>query len=346
MELVVVGTLAYDDIGTDAGEVHHALGGSATYAGLASTFHAQRTRRRHPADGADDAAHIGVVSVVGEDFDTADWEMLTQHGLDLGGVERQAGGATFRWSGRYAGAMAEAETLDTQLNVLMGFEPQVPEPWQAPAVLFCANIDPRLQARVLDACTPRRFSAMDSMNFWIDTALEELSEVLRRVDVCILNDGEVRQLAGDANLVRAAQAVRSGAALVGGERAGPGPQVLIVKRGEHGVLALTPHGMLALPAFPTEVLQDPTGCGDSFAGTLLTLLAMPVDDEGARWAVEDVPALPTYDELRRALIHATVTASFTLEAFGTAALAGLGEAAYERRLEQYRAIIGLDPRHF
>ena len=346
MELVIVGSMAYDDISTDAGEVHHALGGAATYAGLASVFHVGRTRACHPVPAASEQGMgIGLVSVIGDDFEASDLEMLREHGLDLTGVEVIEGGRTFRWAGRYQGAMDEAETLGTQLNVLAGFSPQVPAGWRRPVVTFCANFDPLLQAQVLEQSSPVRCSAVDSMNFWIRSARPALCAVLRATDLAILNDGEVRELAGDRNLVRAAKAVRSGAALDGGARAGAGPSILIVKRGEHGVLALTPHGLLALPAYPTAIVQDPTGCGDTFAGTLLTLLALPLDESGMRWDAEEVPRLLTYDELRRALVHATVTASFTLESFGMAALAGLNAEAYEQRLDAYRAIIGLDARH-
>ena len=167
------------------------------------------------------------------------------------------------------------------------------------------------------------------MNLWIDIAFEELSNVLRRVDLAILNDMEVRMIAKDENLIRAGESIRTGHALTGGIESGSGPSILIIKKGEHGCVALTDHGLLTLPAFPTPEIVDPTGCGDSFAGTLLTFLS------------ESENLVPTQDELHNALVHATVTASFTLSDFGTGGLAGLERGEYHARLDAYRRMVRL-----
>jgi len=213
--------------------------------------------------------------------------------------------------------MSEAETHETHLNVFEHFEPKVPEGSASPKVTFCANLHPALQASVINQTEPVRCTILDSMNLWIDIALDGLLDVMSRVDVVVLNDGEIRMLAGDENLVRAAHKVRD--EMVNG--------VLIVKRGEHGVLALHPDGLVALPAYPTPYVVDPTGCGDTFAGTLSSILASGEGSIGR-------------SEIRNALMHATVTASFTLMSFGVAGILGLESDEYERRFEDYRAIIG------
>ena len=315
--LVIVGSLAYDDLESEAGKADGMLGGSATYAGLAASFH---TRNFDTS--------IGLVGVVGSDFRAEDWKLLVDNGLDMSGIER-SNGKTFRWRGRYEGRMDQAETLETQLNVFSSFKPNIPNSWSTPNVLFCANIHPLIQKSVIESCNGAKLTALDSMNLWISTEFKSLSEVLRLVDMAILNDDEVRMLAKDSNLVRAGQSIISGEALFGGKEGGFGPEYLIIKRGEHGVLALTPEGPLAFPAVPTTEVVDPTGCGDTFAGTMLACLSKL-----------DNPK-PTLEELREALLHATVTASFTLGAFGTECLSTLDNDEYQGRVNDYRRMLGL-----
>ena len=212
--------------------------------------------------------------------------------------------------------MGEAETHETQLNVLENFEPKVPTNWQSPTITFCANLHPLIQEKVLDQSPPSRLSMLDSMNLWIQITKDDLLSVMKKVDLVIINDGEVRMLANDDNLVRAAQHVHSMIEST----------YLIVKRGEHGVLALHPDGVISIPAFPTPNVIDPTGCGDTFAGTLASQLAKgkgPV----------------TKHEMRQALEIATVTASFTLESFGTQSLLNLTENDFNQRLSQFHSII-------
>ncbi|MEJ6563032.1 MAG: PfkB family carbohydrate kinase [Euryarchaeota archaeon] len=306
MDVLLVGSIAYDSVTSPAGQVERTLGGSATYGGLASSFHAKRLG----------LGQVGLVGVVGEDFADEDRLVLAHHGTDLSGIET-ARGETFRWEGAYQGSMAEAETHATHLNVFEHFQPKVPEHARTPKVTFCANLHPALQASVLDQTTPQRLSMLDSMNLWIDIAREPLLEVMQRVDLIIINDGEVRMLAGDENLIRAAQAVRSMTSA----------STLVVKRGEHGVLAFHGEEIIALPAYPTAEVRDPTGCGDTFAGTLAAYIAAgegPLDR----------------NELRAALVAATVSASFTLQSFGVEALKSMSTDAFDLRITQFESMLG------
>ena len=306
MDVLMVGSIAYDSVSSPAGKVEDALGGSAVYAGIASRFHANYLN----------LSKIGLVGVVGKDFLESDIEMLENQGLDLSGLEI-ADGKTFRWEGSYHGDMGVAETHDTHLNVFGDFNPKVPESSTEPTVLFCANLVPALQAQVLKQANGKRLSMLDSMNLWIEIARDDLLSVMKSVDLIIINDGEVKMLADDDNLVRAAKKLISMVDC----------NSLVIKKGEHGVIAFHQGGMIALPAYPTELVVDPTGCGDSFAGTIAAYLASGSGDVSR-------------DELREALVRATVTASFTLESFGTSGLLSLDNDVFEERLSQFRAIIG------
>ena len=306
MDVLMVGSIAYDSVSSPAGKVEDALGGSAVYAGIASRFHANYLN----------LSKIGLVGVVGKDFLESDIAMLESQGLDLSGLEI-AEGKTFRWEGSYHGDMGVAETHDTHLNVFGDFNPKVPESSTEPTVLFCANLVPALQAQVLEQAQGTRLSMLDSMNLWIEIARDDLLSVMKRVDLIIINDGEVKMLADDDNLVRAAKKLIS---MVGCNS-------LVIKKGEHGVIAFHQGEMIALPAYPTELVVDPTGCGDSFAGTIAAYLASGSGDVSK-------------DELREALVRATVTASFTLESFGTGGLLSLNNDAFAERLAHFREIVG------
>ena len=306
MDVLMVGSIAYDSVSSPAGKVEDALGGSAVYAGIASRFHANYLN----------LSKIGLVGVVGKDFLESDIEMLENQGLDLSGLEI-ADGKTFRWEGSYHGDMGVAETHDTHLNVFGDFNPKVPKSSTEPTVLFCANLVPALQAQVLKQAHGKRLSMLDSMNLWIEIARDDLLSVMKSVDLIIINDGEVKMLADDDNLVRAAKKLISMVDC----------NSLVIKKGEHGVIAFHQGGMIALPAYPTELVVDPTGCGDSFAGTIAAYLASGSGDVSR-------------DELREALVRATVTASFTLESFGTSGLLSLDNDVFAERLSQFRAIIG------
>ena len=288
-----------------AGNVENALGGSAVYAGIASRFHGNYL----------DLEKIGLVGVVGQDFRSEDIAMLESQGLDLSGLE-VAEGKTFRWEGSYHGDMGVAQTHDTQLNVFGDFDPKVPPESTAPKVLFCANLVPILQSKVLQQAKGTRISMLDSMNLWIEIAKDDLLAVMQSVDLIIINDGEVRMLAQDDNLIRASRALIK---MVG-------CQTLIIKKGENGVIAFHNGEIISLPAYPTENVVDPTGCGDSFAGTIAAFLA---SNEGNI----------SRDELREALIRATVTASFTLESFGTSGLLNLTNELFNSRLIEFESIL-------
>ena len=305
MDVLMVGSIAYDSVTSPVGKVEDALGGSAVYAGIASRFHGNYLGLEK----------IGLVGVVGQDFKATDIAMLESQGLDLTGLEI-AEGNTFRWEGSYHGDMGVAQTHDTQLNVFGDFDPKVPSQSTSPKVLFCANLVPILQSKVLEQATGTRLSMLDSMNLWIEIAKEDLLSVMKRVDLIIINDGEVRMLAEDDNLIRASRTLIE---MVG-------CQTLIIKKGEHGVVAFHDGEIISLPAYPTENIVDPTGCGDSFAGTIAAFLA---SNDGKL----------TRNELRQALVRATVTASFTLESFGTSGLLALDNEMFSSRLNEFEAML-------
>lgn len=297
-DLCVVGTLAFDDVATPAGRREGILGGSATYFSVAASYFAR----------------VGLVGVVGADFPPAFRRVLEAHGVDLSGLEVDAGGRTFHWSGRYAGAMEQAETLATDLNVLATFSPRLPEAFRRAPYVFLANTDPRIQAAVLDQLTAPRLVVMDTMNLWIDVAREPLLEVMRRVDGVIINDAEARALARQPNLIAAGKALLE-----------LGPRFLIVKKGEHGSFLFSRERLFALPSYPLERVVDPTGAGDSFAGGILGYLAGAGEGYTAH--------------LCRAMIYGTVVASFTVSDFSLDGLAGRPRADLDARARELEAFI-------
>lgn len=305
MDVLMVGSIAYDSVTSPVGNVEDALGGSAVYAGIASRFHGNYLGLEK----------IGLVGVVGQDFKSTDIAMLESQGLDLTGLEI-AKGKTFRWEGSYHGDMGVAQTHDTQLNVFGDFDPKVPSQSTSPKVLFCANLVPMLQANVLDQAKGTRLSMLDSMNLWIEIAKEDLLSVMKSVDLIIINEGEVRMLTQDDNLIRASRTLIQ---MVG-------CQTLVIKKGENGVVAFHGGEIISLPAYPTDKVVDPTGCGDSFAGTIAAFLS---SNDGTL----------TRDELREALVRATVTASFTLESFGTSGLLDLTVEMFNSRLNKFEKIL-------
>src|SRR5215831_2699518 len=274
MSLLVVGSVALDDIEAPAGHAKGVLGGAASYFGVAASFFVP----------------VRVVAVVGDDFPEEHVRFLSSKGLDLAGLERVPG-RTFRWGGRYRASLNERDTLFTELGVFERFEPKIPAAWRDSEWVFLANIQPTLQKSVLEQTRAPRFSAMDTMNFWIEGSRTELAKTLAVVNGLVINDEEARQLTGEPNLVRAAEAIRA-----------LGPRVVIVKRGEHGALLFDDAGIFAAPAFPLREVRDPTGAGDSFAGGLMGALA-------------SAGSVDT-DSLRRAMIYGSVLASFCVERFG------------------------------
>lgn len=307
MDVLIVGSLAYDSLETPLGSRQDELGGSASYGGFSAAFH----NKINNGNG------VSILGVVGKDFKEEHLQWYQDSGIEISAIEVQEG-STFRWTGSYHGNMAEAITHETQLNVFESFEPKIPQSHFEPKILMCANLLPSIQSKVLDQVKPRRLTVLDSMNLWIEISLEELLEVIKRVELLILNDGEVRMLAGDENLISASKKV------LGMKNGG----ILVVKRGEHGVIAFHPDGMISMPAYPTNNLVDPTGCGDSFAAALCQKLSSG-SGELSR------------DELIESLIHATITASFTIEDFGVQRLRNISEEEYESRYLDYKFISNL-----
>ena len=320
MDMVIVGSIGYDDIQTPAASGSDLLGGAAVYSGLAASFHL-RTMDEEPTK-------VGLVGIVGDDFSVYDQMVLEKAGLNLAGVVR-AEGETFRWSGKYEGAMESVETLATEVNVLADFKPELPDVWNNPEILFCASTHPATQVAVLDQCPGAQLTVLDTFMLWIESEFETLSEAMRQVDIAVINEQEACAIADDEILPRAMKSIMSGEALHGGSGAGPGPRCLIVKRGSGGVLAMLPGGALALPAYPTDKIVDPTGCGDSFAGSLLSYLI------GRQGVLNDL------DAIRNALVHATVTSSFTLGGIGVTALGSIDRGIYHARVDKYRRIVGI-----
>ncbi len=295
MSVLVVGSVALDSVKTPFGEAKDALGGSASYFAVAA---------RH-------FTPVAMVAVVGEDFPPEHVEFFRNRGIDVEGL-KTAPGRTFRWAGEYGYDLNTRETLDTQLNVFADFQPELPEGQRAARYVFLANIHPGLQMRVLDQVRDPGLVVLDTMNFWIERARDELLETLRRVDVVLLNDEEVRMLTGEANLIKAARTVL-----------GMGPDMVIVKKGEHGSLIFSPGFTFSAPAYPVELIYDPTGAGDTFAGGFLGYLA------GCRDSADEA-------EIRRAAIYGTVLASFTVEAFSLGRLASAGRDEIEARFHEIR----------
>jgi sugar/nucleoside kinase (ribokinase family) len=290
MPITVVGSIAYDTVRTPFGERERMLGGAAVHFALAASFFEE----------------VRVVGPVGDDFGEPQLEVLRRRGVDVGDVERVAGGRTFFWQGEYGWDLNSRETLDTQLGVFEGFSPKLSARSRASDVLFLANIQPDLQREVRAQLPDARFVALDSMNLWIDIARDSLVQAIAGVDCVILNDAELRQLTGKPNLVSAAREVLSWSPPATGEPgADRGPSVIVAKQGEYGAALVTREGFFALPAYPLENVIDPTGAGDTFAGGLVGYIAAHPHEE-----LSD--AL-----LRRAMAHATVLASFNVEEFGT-----------------------------
>ncbi len=278
MTVTVVGSIAFDAVETHAGSREKLLGGSAVHFSLASSFFAD-TR---------------VVGPVGEDFGDAEYAVLHGRGVNTDDIERVPGGRTFFWAGRYERDVNVRHTLRTDLNVFESFEPKLSDASRAADVLFLANIQPDLQRRVRAECDGARFTALDSMDLWIDIARDSLVEAIRGVDCVILNESEVRMLVDEPNLVRAARKVLE-----------LGPAAVVCKQGEYGSSLVTRQGYFALPAYPTQDVVDPTGAGDTFAGGLVGYIAAHPDDEIGE------------PLLRRAMAYGTALASYNVEAFGT-----------------------------
>ncbi len=315
MKLLIVGSLAYDTISTEKDKINDTLGGSAVYAGISASWHLNVNL------GIKN--QVGLVGVIGKDFLSSDLEKLYKKGLNISGIKKEEG-KTFRWSGSYSGKMEQAITHSTELNVFETFSPKVSEQNKTPEIVFCANMHPLIQLSVINQTNPKKFIAVDSMNLWINNNFDELSDILCRVEMAILNSDEVKMIANCDNLIQAGKLICSGVALSSKNLIRKGPQILIIKKGGDGCLAMTSDDFIQLPAYQSSKIIDPTGCGDSFAGALLAHLSMNKSD------------VPTQEELRKALIHANVTASFTIEKMGTGGIENLNSKIYTKRLMEYQ----------
>lgn len=298
MPLIVVGSIALDSVSTPVGDVDRVLGGSATYFSFSASFFTP----------------VRLVGVVGQDFPKEYRKMFDERDIDTKGLEVKEG-KTFHWRGRYQGSMNSAETLEVQLNLLENFTPTLPKEFYDSEFVFLANGDPCTQLHVLKQLQPCKFSVLDTMNLWIETRLHELKEVLKEVDCLIINDGELRQLMDNENLI-----------VAGIDALKLGPKYIVVKKGEHGVLLIGPDRQLcALPAFPVENLKDPTGAGDTFAGGLMGYLTTQKEIN--------------FDTVRHSLVNATVMASFNVEDFTLNRLRSITREDIDKRVQEFKDML-------
>jgi sugar/nucleoside kinase (ribokinase family) len=296
MRLVTVGSVAFDAIESPFGKTDKIVGGAGTFITLASSFFVKEQ---------------GIISVVGDDFPAATLENMKAKGIDIQGIQIKAGEKTFFWSGRYHNDMNSRDTLVTELNVLEHFNPIVPQAFQGADYLMLGNLSPQVQRMVIERMEKRpKLIAMDTMNFWMDIALEELKKTMALVDVLIINDEEARQLSGVYSLVKAAKVIRS-----------MGPQIVIIKKGEHGALLFHEENMFFAPALPLEDVFDPTGAGDTFAGGFMGYIA----------ATDDF----SFENMKRAIIAGSALASFCVEKFGTQRLLELTKVELNARVKQF-----------
>lgn len=302
-KLVIVGTVAFDAIQTPFGKTDKILGGAATYIGLsASHFNI-------------DAA---AVSVVGGDFPQEYLDLLSNRHIDISGVEIVKEGKTFFWSGRYHNDMNSRDTLVTELNTLADFNPVVPKDYKDAEVVMLGNLHPLVQSSVLDQMTKKpKMAILDTMNFWMDCALEDLKNVIKRIDVITINDEEARQLTGEYSLVVAARKIH-----------GMGPKYVVIKKGEHGALLFHDDHVFYAPALPLEEVFDPTGAGDTFAGGFAGYLAKTNDF--------------SFENMKNAVIYGSTLASFCVEKFGTERMQNLGNEEVHKRLLQFKQLTQFD----
>jgi sugar/nucleoside kinase (ribokinase family) len=298
LSILTIGTVAFDAIETPFDKVDRILGGSATYSALAARYFADTVR---------------VSAVVGGDFPSEYLDLLSSHGLNLDGLDVIPDGKTFFWAGRYHLDLNGRDTLTTDLNVLAGFNPVLPETYRDTRILCLGNLDPKIQLSVLDQVDSPDLVICDTMNYWIDSTLDELHEVLSRVDVLIINDEEARQLAGESNIVRSANAIRR-----------MGPKILVIKKGEHGAMLFLDGSVFCAPALPLEEIVDPTGAGDTFMGGFAGYLGKSAEI--------------TDSELKRAVICGSTMASFCVEQFGPDNLLNLTEDRISDRMETFRSL--------
>ena len=299
MSLLVVGTVAFDAIETPFGKTDKIVGGAASYIALASSYFTKE---------------INLVSVVGDDFPQEFMNTLKGQGVNLDGLQIKQGEKSFFWSGKYHNDMNSRDTLVTELNVLADFDPIIQASYQNCEYLMLGNLTPKIQQTVIERLTNRpKLIVMDTMNFWMEIAMDDLKETLKMVDVLTINDEEARQLSGEYSLVKAAAKIQT-----------MGPKYLIIKKGEHGALLFHGKDMFYAPALPLEEVFDPTGAGDTFAGGFIGYLAKTGD--------------LIFDNMKNAVIYGSAMASFCVERFGTERLVDLSEAELNARIAEFKKL--------
>jgi sugar/nucleoside kinase (ribokinase family) len=298
-KLVIVGTVAFDAIETPFGKTDKILGGAATFIGLSAS--------QFDVDAA-------IVSIVGDDLPKEYLDLLSQRNIDISAVEIVKGGKTFFWSGRYHNDMNSRDTLITELNTLADFNPVVPKNYKDADIVMLGNLHPMVQLSVLNQMDKKpALAILDTMNFWMDSALDDLKKVIARVDVITINDEEARQLSGEYSLVAAARKIHA-----------MGPKYVVIKKGEHGALLFNNENIFFAPALPLEEVFDPTGAGDTFAGGFAGYIASTGDT--------------SFEGLKKAIIHGSNLASFSVEKFGTERMVNLSKKEVNERLKQFEAL--------
>ena len=306
MSLLTVGSVAFDAIETPFGKTDKIIGGAGTYIAIASSYF-QPTQN--------------IVSVVGEDFPKEMIEKLESRGVNVEGLQIKEGEKTFFWAGKYHNDMNTRDTLVTELNVLEHFDPIIPASYQGAEYVMLGNLSPQVQSTVIERLAERpKLVAMDTMNFWMDIAMEDLKKTLTMVDVLIINDEEARQLSGEYSLVRAARVIRD-----------MGPKYLIIKKGEHGALLFHGENIFSAPALPLEEVFDPTGAGDTFAGGFMGYIA----------ATDDY----SFENMKRAIIAGSALASFCVEKFGTEKLENITKEEVDARIAEFVRLTDFDMVH-
>ncbi len=302
MNLLTVGTVAFDDIETPFGKVERVIGGACTYISWAASYFVNDIRLN---------------SIVGHDFPVSEIKALEARGVNMEGLEIKADGKTFFWAGRYHDNMNKRDTLVTDLNVLDDFRAVLPESYKNSQYVMLGNLTPDIQNKVLDQLNDPKLVALDTMNFWMDLAMDSLKKAIARVDILTINDEEARQLSGEYSLLRAADKIFE-----------MGPQFLIIKRGEHGALLMSGNKVFYAPALPLAVVKDPTGAGDTFAGGLMGYLAKTQNH--------------SFENMKRAVIHGSAMASFCVEEFSLGRLKSLDQDTVNTRVRQFRELVAFE----
>ena len=296
MSLVVIGTVAFDAIETPFGKTDKIVGGAATYASLAASYFYEKVK---------------IVGVVGDDFHKEDIQSIKDHGIDVEGLQVKEGEKSFFWAGKYHNDMNSRDTLITELNVLADFDPIIPESYQDCEYLLLGNLTPQIQQTTIQRLKKRpKLVVLDTMNFWMDVALEDLLETLKMVDVLTINDAEARQLSGEYSLVKAAKVILE-----------MGPKYLIIKKGEHGALLFSEDKIFSAPALPLAEVFDPTGAGDTFAGGFIGYLAKV--------------GTINFNNMKNAIIYGSALASFCVEKFGTEKIKNLSQEEVAGRIKEF-----------